>query len=125
MNTDNENGRVVRRCYESYPRQDRAAIEAVLADDFHFTSPRDNRLDRRTYFERCWPNGANMAAIDIHRLLTDVDRAYVTYEVRMRDGRRFRNTELLTVRDGKITDVEVYFGWSIPHPAATGSFVDD
>jgi ketosteroid isomerase-like protein len=125
MNTDNEIARVVRRCYESYPRQDRAAIEAVLADDFHFTSPRDNRLDRRTYFERCWPNGANMAAIDIQRLLTDVDRVYVTYEVRMRDGRRFRNTELLTVRDGKITDVEVYFGWSIPHPAATGSFVDD
>ena len=125
MNTDNDIARVVRHCYESYPRQDRAAIEAVLADDFHFTSPRDNRLDRRTYFERCWPNGANMAAIDIHRLLTDVDRAYVTYEVRMRDGRRFRNTELLTVRDGKITDVEVYFGWSIPHPAATGSFVDD
>ena len=125
MNTDNDIARVVRRCYESYPRQDRAAIEAVLADDFHFTSPRDNRLDRRTYFERCWPNGANMAAIDIHRLLTDVDRAYVTYEVRMRDGRRFRNTELLTVRDGKIMDVEVYFGWSIPHPAATGSFVDD
>ena len=125
MNTDNEIARVVRRCYESYPRQDRAAIEAVLADDFHFTSPRDNRLDRRTYFERCWPNGANMAAIDIQRLLTDADRACVTYEVRMRDGRRFRNTELLTVRDGKITDVEVYFGWSIPHPAATGSFVDD
>jgi ketosteroid isomerase-like protein len=124
MDADREIAHVVRRCYESYPRQDRAAIESLLADDFHFTSPLDNRIDRRTYFERCWPNGREMAAIDIHRLVIDVDRVYVTYEVRMRDDRRFRNTEVLTVRDGRITDVEVYFGWSIPHRAAPGSFVD-
>jgi hypothetical protein len=26
-----------------------------LIADFHFTSPLDNRLDRETYFRRCWP----------------------------------------------------------------------
>ena len=116
---------LARAMYAAYGSGDRDAIEPIIAPAFRFWSPLDDGIDRATYFERCWPNGANMAAIDIQRLLTDVDRAYVTYEVRMRDGRRFRNTELLTVRDGKITDVEVYFGWSIPHPAATGSFVDD
>jgi hypothetical protein len=40
------------------------------------------------------------------------------------DGLRFRNSEILTVHDGKIVDVEVYFGWAIPHEAAEGGFVN-
>ena len=39
-------------------------------------------------------------------------------------GGRFRNTEILTFRGGQVIDVEVYFGWSIPHDAKAGSFVD-
>jgi hypothetical protein len=53
------------------------------------------------------------------------DRAFVSYEGRTLSGERFRNTEILTVRDGKIVDVEVYFGWSIPHKAPEGGFVGD
>jgi uncharacterized protein YndB with AHSA1/START domain len=41
---------------EAYVAKDRAAIERLIAGDFHFTSPLDNRLDRATYFARCWPN---------------------------------------------------------------------
>jgi hypothetical protein len=37
--------------------------------------------------------------------------------------KRFRNTEILTVRNGKIVEAEVYFGWTIPHEAAEGSFI--
>jgi hypothetical protein len=29
------------------------------------------------------------------------------------------------VRDDQILEVEVYFGWSIPHKAKPGSFVKD
>jgi len=39
-------------------------------------------------------------------------------------GKRFRNTEALTIRGGKIIEAEVYFGWSIPHEAAEGGFLD-
>jgi hypothetical protein len=35
-----------------------------------------------------------------------------------------RNTELFTQRNGKIVEVEVYFGWSIPHEAPEGGFVE-
>lgn len=41
---------IARACYEAYVTKDQAAIEALLAEDFHFTSPLDNRLDRATYF---------------------------------------------------------------------------
>jgi ketosteroid isomerase-like protein len=39
---------VTRRGYQAYVEKDRAAIEAVIGDDFHFTSPLDNRIDRDT-----------------------------------------------------------------------------
>jgi hypothetical protein len=28
-----------------------------------------------------------------------------------------------TSRDGKLSSVEVYFGWDLPHPAKVGGFV--
>jgi len=31
----------------------------------------------------------------------------------------------VSVRDGQIVEVEVYFGWSIPHEAKPGGFVED
>ena len=40
---------IARATYEAYVTKDRAAIEALLAQDFHFTSPLDNRsIARRT-----------------------------------------------------------------------------
>ena len=39
------------------------------------------------------------------------------------DGHRVRNTEILTVRGAKITEVQAYFGWDLPHKAAVGGFV--
>lgn len=54
--------------------------------------------------------------------MEDGARVFVTYELRGTEGRRFRNTESLTVRDGQIVEAEVYFGWSIPHEAPAGGF---
>ena len=44
----------------------------------------------------------------------------VTYELQRRDGTTVRNTEVLTLRAGRIKAVEVCFGWNVPHPVPTG-----
>ena len=111
-----------RAVYDAYVTKDRAAIEALIADDFHFTSPLDNRLDRATYFARCWPNSESIEGFDFIHVVADGDRVFVTYEGRGAD-RRFRNTEVLTVKNGRLTDAEVYFGWTIPHEASPGDSV--
>jgi hypothetical protein len=38
----------------------------------------------------------------------------VTYEASKSDGKRFRNTEVLTFNGDQIARVEVYFGWDLP-----------
>ena len=120
-----KNVAIARAAYEAYVTKDRAALADLIAEDFHFTSPLDNRLDREAYFRRCWPNSEVIAGFDFIHVVTDAERVFVTYEGRNTDGRRFRNTEILTIRDQHIVDVEVYFGWSLPHKAPQGGFVND
>jgi ketosteroid isomerase-like protein len=114
---------IARAAYEAYAAKDRAAIEKLISEDFHFTSPLDNRIDRATYFARCWPNSEKIEDFDFINLVRDGDRVFVTYEGRRTGGERFRNTEIVTVRHGQIVEVEVYFGWSVPHKAKPGSFI--
>jgi len=124
-NATARNVAIARAAYEAYVTKDRDAIEKLIARDFHFTSPLDNRLDRDTYFRRCWPNSKVIDHFDFIHLVPDADRVFVTYEGRNTDGRRFQNTEVLTIRDQQIVDVEVYFGWPVPHRAPQGGFVDE
>ena len=56
---------ISRACLQAYVDKDRDAAEALIADDFRFTSPLDNALDRKTYFERCWPNSKSMESFEI------------------------------------------------------------
>ena len=122
--TRERNVAVARASYDAYVTKDRAALERLIADEFHFTSPLDNRINRAVYFERCWPNSQQTEGFDFIHLVADGDRVFVTYEGRATGGKRFRNTEILTFRGGQIIDAEVYFGWSIPHDARPGGFVD-
>jgi ketosteroid isomerase-like protein len=115
---------IVRRAYQAYVEKDRASIEAIIGDDFHFTSPHDNRINREVYFDRCWKNSDTITGFTFINLVADGERGFVTYEGQRSTGKPFRNTEIVTVRDGKIVEVEVYFGWSIPREAPEGGFVD-
>ena len=115
---------LVRAALQAYVDKDRSAIEALLAADYRFTSPLDNAIDRATYFRRCWPNSASMMACKCVHAVDFGDRAFVVYEAQVDGGKRFRNAELHTVRDGCIASTEVYFGWDLPHKAAAGGYTD-
>ena len=103
--------------------KDRAAIEALIAADFRFTSPLDNGLDRESYFATCWPNGESIEGFEFIHMVTSGEQVFVTYEGQTEQS-RFRNTEILTVRSGQIAAVEVYFGWNVPHEVPAGEHRD-
>ena len=113
---------VAQACLQAYVDKDREALEALVAEDFRFTSPLDNGLDRAEYFKRCWPNSESMSAATVTESAQQGDKAFVVYEAAA-SGKRFRNCEMHTVRNGQLVAVEVYFGWDLPHPAAPGGFV--
>jgi hypothetical protein len=98
--------------YDAYRDRRRADAEALLAPEFSFTSPYDDRIDRAAFFHRCWPNGDRIRAFRIERIAADADGAFVVYFCTAEDGTSFRNTEYLTVSNGRVTRAEVYFGAS-------------
>jgi ketosteroid isomerase-like protein len=116
---------VARACLQAYVDKDRAAIEALIADDYHFTSPIDHALDRKTYFEVCWPNSRTMTGFDYIYGAEDESRAFVVYEGHTSGGQRFRNSEVHTVRNGQLVSTEVYFGWNLPHKVPRGKHIDN
>jgi ketosteroid isomerase-like protein len=101
---------IVRAQFEAFRDRRREDSEALLAADFTFTSPYDDAISRDAFFDRCWPNGDRFEDLRIERVATDANGAYVTYLVTTDTGEQFRNTEYLTVSNGQIRAVEVYFG---------------
>ena len=98
--------------YRAYERQDRAALEAAMTEDFAFSSPQDDRIGRAEFFERCYPN-PDLIGFDFVRVLETGDEVVVTYEFARKQGGRTRNTEVLRLRDGRIASVECYWGWVV------------
>ncbi|MFN0248497.1 MAG: nuclear transport factor 2 family protein [Kofleriaceae bacterium] len=113
---------VARASFDAYVLKDRDAIEKLLAEEFTFTSPMDNQLDRETYLLHCWPNSEIIDRFEFLRVFDEGDTVIVTYVGHTTDNKKFRNTEVFTVRGNQIVEIEVYFGWDIPHAAPSGGF---
>lgn len=101
---------VVRAYFGAYETENREVVETLLADDFTFTSPNDDAIDKATYFERCWPNSDGARDQQIEKIVVEGDKAFVTYLCSSAGGKTFRNTEFLTFVNGRIASVNVYFG---------------
>ena len=112
---------IARACLQAFVDKDLAAIEALLDRDFHFTSPIDNALDRANFLKIRWQNSAAMAAFDNLYEFEQGDHAFIVYEAHTSTGKRFRNSEVYTVRGGKLVATEVYFGWDVPHKVPEGT----
>ena len=107
---------LVRKYYAAYESKDRKVVEALLSDDFRFTSPYDDHIDRAAYFKKCWPNSANIRAFHIESLFENSGEAMVHYELEPNSGDPFRNTEHFRFERNKIKAIEVFFG-SLPKNA--------
>jgi hypothetical protein len=104
---------IARDCYRAYETGERDLIERHLSPGFTFYSPPDPGIDRDAYFERCWPNSETIESYSFVRLFEQGDEVFVTYEALKAEGRRFRNTEVLTFEGDLVAQVEVYFGWDL------------
>ncbi|HEV7634313.1 MAG TPA: nuclear transport factor 2 family protein, partial [Bradyrhizobium sp.] len=85
--------KIIRALFAAYLANDRKAIEDSLTDDFRFTSPYDDEIDKATYFARCWRVSDWIERHRIEKVIVDGDGAFVTYQCVAKDGKSFRNTE--------------------------------
>lgn len=103
---------IIRSLFDGYVTKNRKIVEDLLADDFTFTSPYDDAIDRPTYFARCWPNSEQFRSVTVEKVSETGEQAFALYRAVMTDGREFRNTELFTFAGDRVRSVEVFFGAS-------------
>lgn len=101
---------LVRAIFAAYLSDDRKIVEGAFSDDFHFTSPYDDNIDKSTYFERCWRGSNWIERHELERIFVDGDEAFVTYRCIAKGGRTFRNTEFFVFESDKVKRIDVYFG---------------
>lgn len=108
--SDLDKEKIIRALFAAYMADNREAVEDVFAADFRFTSPYDDRIDKRTYFERCWRSSNWIERHELEWIFVQGDKAFVTYKCVAKGGKSFRNTEFLEFENDKIKRIDVYFG---------------
>jgi ketosteroid isomerase-like protein len=99
---------------QAYRRQDRARAEQLIDGALTFTSPQDDHIDRSAYFARCFPTADRFSEQRLlHAMDLDADHVVLAYEYALQTGERYRNTEILAVHDGKVTEIQVFFGGAV------------
>jgi ketosteroid isomerase-like protein len=101
---------IIRGIFAAYIANDRATVQDALTEDFRFTSPFDDEIDKSTYFERCWRNTDWIERHELERIFVDGNAAFVTYKCVAKDGKNFRNTEFFSFDGDKVKRIDVYFG---------------
>jgi ketosteroid isomerase-like protein len=101
---------IIRKLFAAYLSNDRKAIENFFTDDFRFTTPYDDQIDKATYFERCWRDSGWIERHEIEKIMVEGDEAFVTYRCVAKGGRSFRNTEFFTFAGDRVRRIDVYFG---------------
>src|SRR6201747_1940111 len=101
---------LIRALFAAYRANDRTSVEDSFTEDFRFTSPYDDRIDKPTYFERCWRVSDWIEQQQLEKIFVEGDEAFVTYEVVTKDEKRFRNTEFFRFAGERIRSIDVYFG---------------
>ena len=107
---DHDKAKIIRALFAAYLANDRGAVEDSFTDDFRFTSPYDDEIDKPTYFARCWRVTDWIERHEIERILVEGDQAFVTYRCVAKGGKSFRNTEFFRFEGEQIKRIDVYFG---------------
>jgi ketosteroid isomerase-like protein len=103
---------IIRAIFAAYLSNSRKLVEDALSDDFRFTSPYDDNIDKSGYFERCWNNSDWIERHELERIFVEGDEAFVTYRCVAKGGKSFRNTEFFVFDRDKVKLIDVYFGAS-------------
>jgi len=122
-----KNETVVRTWYKLWGgSRDWSPFDAILADDFTFSSTNgEDHISKAEFKRQCWDPNINVTkGIDLELVMTKGDEVFVKYLGHTTGGKTFRNVELHRVRSGRIASIECYFGGKATFPSAVESRTD-
>jgi ketosteroid isomerase-like protein len=117
------NEEIVRKWYAGWEKKDWAPLDRLLAEDFTFSSAAgDDHISKSTFKTRCWETQIDfIQRMDLERVSTGPDDAFVKYLCHTRNGKAFRNVEYLKIKNGQLQSIECYFGEQSSFPSAVST----
>jgi ketosteroid isomerase-like protein len=117
------NEEIVRKYYAAWEKRDWSPLDALLADNFTFTSPNnDDHISKTVFKARCWESQIDFIdQFELERVIGSGNEAFVKYLCRTKNGKSFRNVEYFRFRDSRIEAVECYFGGRFSFPSAVSN----
>lgn len=106
------NEEIIRKYYGGWEKKDWGLVEALLADNFTFTSATpDDHITKSAYKRQCWDTqSALIEGFDLELAFGSGDEAFVKYVCRTKNGKSFKNVEYHRLRDKQVEAIECYFG---------------
>ena len=117
------NEEIIRKWYAAWERKDSDTFNSLLADDFTFTSAAgDDHISKSTFKTQCWDTQVDFIGhIDLERINTGAEDAFVKYLCHTKNGKSFRNVEYLRIKNGVLHSIECYFGAQSTFPSAVSA----
>jgi ketosteroid isomerase-like protein len=117
------NEEIVHKWYAAWESKDLDTFNALLADDFTFSSAAgDDHISKSTFKSQCWDTQVDFIKhFDLERISSGADDAFVKYLCLTKNGKTFRNVEYLRIANGKLESIECYFGAQSSFPSAVST----
>jgi ketosteroid isomerase-like protein len=114
---------IIRRWYAAWEQKDWRPVDALLADDFTFSSAAgDDHISKSAFKAQCWESQKDfIKRFDLQRVFGRGDEATVLYVCHTTNGKTFRNVEYLRLREDKLEAIECYFGAQSSFPSAVSA----
>jgi ketosteroid isomerase-like protein len=111
---------IVRRWYRAWDKKDQGQFEALMADNFTFTSAAgDDHISKSAFKTQCWDTQIHFIdRFDLESVFGSDNEAFVKYLCHTKNGKSFRNVEYFRLRGGKVESIECYFGGKSTFPSA-------
>ena len=114
---------IVRKYYAAWEKKDWGPIDALLADNFTFTSAHnDDHISKSVFKTRCWESQIDFIDhFELERIFAKSNEVFVKYLCRTKNGKSFRNVEYIQFADAKIEAIECYFGGNDSFPSSVSA----
>ena len=114
------NDEIIRKWYAAWVNKDLDTFYMLLADNFTFSSAAgDDHISKSTFKTRCWDSQVEFIDhVDLERITTGAEDAFVKYLGHTKNGKSFRNVEYFRITNGKLESLECYFGAQSNFPTA-------
>src|SRR5271155_114395 len=114
---------IVRRWYKAWEKKDQGQFEALMADNFTFTSAAgDDHISKSAFKTQCWDTQVDFIGhFDLERIATGAEDAFVKYLCHTKNGKSFRNVEYFRIKNGRLDSIECYFGAQSTFPSAVST----